>query len=78
MFNKITAWLINRSMKTPYIHLKGYMMRYWLIPYNPFGIAIRVHHILRSDNERNFHDHPWPYINVILRGGLYRGAPDIR
>lgn len=35
------------------------------------GIAIRVHHILRSDEGRDPHDHPWPFVTVILRGGYY-------
>ena len=34
-----------------------------------FDIAIRVHHILRSDNAREHHDHPWAYLTVILKGG---------
>ena len=33
-----------------------------------FGIAVRVHEILRSDYERHPHDHPWWYITIILRG----------
>ena len=35
------------------------------------GVAIRVHEILRSDLGRDPHDHPWPYITVILRGGYW-------
>jgi len=35
------------------------------------GIAIRVHHILRSDEGRDPHDHPWPFMTVILRGGYW-------
>lgn len=34
-----------------------------------FDIAVRVHHILRSDLGRDPHDHPWPYLTVILKGG---------
>jgi hypothetical protein len=33
------------------------------------GIAARVHHILRSDEGRDPHDHPWLYLTVILKGG---------
>lgn len=33
-----------------------------------FGIAVRVHEILRSDAGRHPHDHPWWYVTVILRG----------
>lgn len=39
------------------------------------GIAIRVHHILRSDDARAFHDHPWWYCTVILRGGYTEVRP---
>ena len=37
----------------------------WLIQH--FDIAIRVHEILRSDNERHPHSHPWSYLSIILR-----------
>lgn len=32
------------------------------------GIAVRIHEILRSDDGRHAHDHPWSYLTVILRG----------
>ena len=35
------------------------------------GIAVRVHEILRSDEGRDPHDHPWPYVTVILKGGYF-------
>jgi hypothetical protein len=41
----------------------------WL--FQRLGIAIRVHEILRSDHGRDPHDHPWPYLTVILRGGYW-------
>lgn len=43
-----------------------------------FNVAIRVHHILRSDRGRAPHDHPWPYLTIILRGGYFEHvyAPD--
>lgn len=40
-----------------------------------FDIAIRVHIIKRSDSDRAFHDHPWPYVTVILRGGYWEVTP---
>lgn len=39
-----------------------------------FGAA-RVHHILRSDRGRDYHDHPWPFLTIILRGGYYEVRP---
>lgn len=45
----------------------------WLI--QRFGIAVRIHHIKRSDDDRAFHDHPWWYVSVILRGGYVEAQP---
>jgi hypothetical protein len=39
----------------------------WLL--QKLGIAARIHHILRSDAGRDPHDHPWPFVTIILRGG---------
>jgi hypothetical protein len=40
------------------------------------GVAIRVHEILRSDSGRDPHDHPWPYLTVILKGGYFEERYD--
>lgn len=45
----------------------------WLI--QRFGIAVRIHHIKRSDDDRAFHDHPWWYVTLILRGGYTEVKP---
>lgn len=41
----------------------------WLL--QRFDVAVRVHEILRSDEGRDPHDHPWPYLTVILKGGYW-------
>lgn len=82
--SRIVDAIIARAQRTPYTHLAGYMSRWWLFrlgqrgggesgPY-PF-IGARVHHILRSDNDRHFHDHPWPFVTIILRGGYFEQRP---
>ena len=48
----------------------------WLI--QRFGIAVRIHHIKRSDDDRAFHDHPWWYVTLILSGGYYEVQPRYR
>ena len=78
----IADYLIERSKKTPYFHLDGYMNRYWLFnPYNntgpedsrhnqkkyPWLPSIRVHHILRADKGDHPHDHPWDARTIILK-----------
>ena len=49
---------------------------------NPFvwfcqllGVSVRVHHILSSDPGRDFHDHPWPFVTIILKGGYFESRP---
>ena len=80
----IAAWLIARAQRTPYQHIMSadgsemYMGRWWLFnPYSRdthkpahwwFPWSIRVHHILREDNDRDLHDHPWNARTIILRG----------
>lgn len=80
----IANWLIKKAMKTPYQHLDGYMNRYWLFnkyEYTPgtdeagydkrkykWLPSIRVHHILREDQGRDMHDHPWEARTIILKG----------
>jgi hypothetical protein len=76
LFSRLADRLIARAQRTPYQHLPGYMERFWLLPYSrwrPF--AARVHHILRSDDDRAFHDHPWPYLTIVLRGGYTEVRP---
>ena len=72
----IAEWVIKRAQRTPYSHLDGYMMRWWLFNAysedSPAPIAwlpsVRVHHILRRDLDRHLHDHPWAARSIILRG----------
>jgi hypothetical protein len=79
--------LIARGAKTPYFHLSGYMERFWIFnPYVSDGNggyikkwkwlpSARLHHILASDTDKAFHDHPWPYLTIILRGGYFEVTP---
>ena len=34
----------------------------------PFG-SLRVHHWLAPDDSRAFHDHPWWFLTLVMRGG---------
>lgn len=31
--------------------------------------SVRLHHWLRSDDKRFFHDHPWVFLSIIIKGG---------
>lgn len=41
-----------------------------------FGFAIRLHHWIASDDQRHFHDHPWWFITLVLKGGYIDISPD--
>lgn len=44
-----------------------YLRRWYLIHTPWFGVYL--HNILRPDGDRDMHDHPWPFISIILKGG---------
>ena len=80
----IADWLIARAKLTPYQHIMSadgtemYMGRWWL--FNPYSRethkpalwwcpwSFRIHHIMRPDEDRGLHDHPWNARTIILRG----------
>ncbi|CAH0234944.1 hypothetical protein SRABI130_02841 [Pseudomonas sp. Bi130] len=80
----IADWLIARAQRTPYLHIMSadgaemYMGRWWL--FNPYSRethkpalwwcpwSFRIHHIMRPDEDRDLHDHPWNARTIILRG----------
>jgi len=49
--------------KTPYLR------RWYLIPRNRF-CNVYLHHVLRDDDDRALHDHPWPSVSLMLAGAL--------
>jgi hypothetical protein len=86
LLTRLVDAIIARARRTPYTHLAGYMERFWLIRIGQRGggesgpyplIGARVHHILRSDSDRHFHDHPWPFLTIILRGGYWELRPEL-
>lgn len=53
-------------------HLGNYMRR-WIARF-PWG-TLRVHNIRESDAGRDFHDHPFDFTSVILKGGYVEHRP---
>lgn len=43
------------------------LVRYILFRCEAFGVYL--HKLCRSDYDRALHDHPWPFISVVLCGG---------
>lgn len=44
--------------------------RWWRLPF-----AVRIHEIVASDDSRAFHDHPWPFVSILLRGAYDETTP---
>lgn len=44
-----------------------YMLRWWVLPRNKL-FNIYLHRVLRSDDDRALHDHPWWNVSIIVRG----------
>lgn len=81
LFNRVAALavdtIIRYAQRDPMWHLKGYMNRWWVLREHwwTLGCSARVHEILRSDNDRHFHDHPWWSVSIILRGRYHEHFP---
>lgn len=72
-----TDWLWRRTEKTrerePDFYIGGkenpYLLR-WYIFRNPF-FCVYHHLIVRSDDDRALHDHPWVSASCVLKGNMY-------
>lgn len=50
-------------------------MRRWILLL-PFGLGtLRVHQIMRSDDDRHLHDHPFDFTSFLLSGGYFESIP---
>lgn len=58
-------WLFN-----PYFYTPGLRRFSW------FPISVRVHHILRADQDRHLHDHPWNARTIVLVGSYVEERDD--
>lgn len=52
-----------------------YLTRYYLFRCERFRVFLHKFH--RSDDDRAMHDHPWPFVTVLLHGlGYYEHTPE--
>jgi len=52
-----------------------YMNRWYVVPRNRWA-NVYLHQILRSDDDRALHDHPWVNGSIVLRGGYWEIMPE--
>lgn len=79
MFKNIADQLIKISeRRSPDFIIGGmdspYMLRWYLLPRNRF-LNVYLHHIVRDDDDRALHDHPWVSCSIILRGSYIELLP---
>lgn len=69
-------WLLNRFGSPPnyVIGNPPYLLRWWLLPRNRW-FNIYLHKILRDDDDRALHDHPWSSVSIVLRGSYREVTP---
>lgn len=76
---KIVNRAIGRRMTRPPDFVIGgaerpYMLRWYLLPRNRF-FNVYHHAILRSDDDRALHDHPWWSVSLVLDGAMLEVLP---
>lgn len=52
-----------------------YLRRWWIIPRNT-GCNTYLHEILRSDDDRALHDHPWDNTSMLIDGRYVEHTPE--
>jgi hypothetical protein len=76
---RLIVWYAERD---PYDHIYGrdgtvYMLRFWVLRERDwFPWAIRLHVIMRPDEDRHYHDHPYDYRRIGLSGGYLEDVKD--
>ncbi len=67
------------STRTPDFIIGGadnpYLLRWWLIPRNRW-FNVYLHNMLRDDDPRALHDHPWWNVSIVLKGGYLEWRQD--
>jgi hypothetical protein len=73
------AWARGRMQAVPDFVIgdpeNPYMRRWWVVPRNEWQ-NVYLHEILRSDDDRAGHDHPWSNTSVVIEGGYYEALYD--
>jgi hypothetical protein len=72
---KLLNWYM-RTFKRQYVEIKDkdgglYLRRFFLLGHWKSSWALMLHCFHRSDWDRHLHDHPWPFLSLILTRGYY-------
>jgi len=63
------GWALRRLRNFTITNAAGepYLRRYYLVQ-TRWG-SVYLHEIMRSDEDRDLHDHPWNFVSLVLRRG---------
>jgi hypothetical protein len=72
LLRRLQAWTKRiRERRAPDFVIGGrdqpYMLRWWVIPRNRI-FNLYLHQVLRSDDDRALHDHPWLNCSLLIEG----------
>lgn len=69
---EMQAWAASIMKRPPDVVIgepeRPYLRRWYVVPRNEWA-NIYLHEILRSDDDRAGHDHPWDNVSILLEGG---------
>lgn len=73
----ILAWAEEvMASRPPEIVIGGnYMERWYILPRSEYS-NVYLHRVLRSDDARALHDHPWDNASLVLSGGYTEVTPE--
>jgi hypothetical protein len=81
MVRGLQGWARSKMVSRPPDFIIGdpthpYLLRWWVIPRNRW-FNIYLHRVIRSDDDRALHDHPWLNASIIVDGAYieHRIAP---
>lgn len=71
-YNKFKSFQIR--WREPMGRLECPYLYRWTITF--FNYSIRLHHWIRSDDKRFFHDHPFDFVSFVLKGSYKNVTPN--
>lgn len=75
---ELQAWATGIMVRKPDFTIGGdYLRRWYLVPRNAWS-NLYLHEIVRSDDDRALHDHPWDNRSFVLFGGYIEHTPEGR
>ena len=71
------AWAASRMVMLPDFTIGDpvYLERWWIVPRNEQQ-NVYLHRILRDDDDRALHDHPWDNVSYVIAGSYREITPD--